>query len=91
MVALEILIVLLLGFIIIFDKPIRIEFKVNVENKTTPPETPLPTQISNLKEAYAEMSEEEEKYFSEGMDMITALNKILQGEELPKKKGKEAK
>jgi hypothetical protein len=81
MVALEILIVLLLGYIVIFNKVVKVEFKVKVEYVTPTNDQPTPLHITNP-DPYAEPTEEEKKYYEDSVNLITAINRVLAGEDI---------
>ena len=77
---LETLAVLLLAYIVICKKPIKIEFTVNVNHNTEIGQVPLPVSVKTV--PFGEISKEEKDYYAESMNMISVINRVLSGENI---------
>lgn len=78
---LETLAVLLLAYIVICKKPIKIEFTINV-NHHTDDNGQVPLPVSAKIDPFAEISKEEKDYYKESMNMISVINRVLSGENI---------
>jgi hypothetical protein len=81
---LETLAVLLLAYIVICKKPIKIEFTINLNNSYAHvgQESVPALAKEDRPDPFAMVSEEEKKYYEESMNMISVINRVLSGENI---------